>query len=104
MEYLKRLFDFYIRSSIHVAVAVYALIRMTQHMFGIAADQQVALFGFFGTITGYNFVKYDALARVRNKTVKFEIKTIAALSFLSFLGAAYCFFSLARRTQVISLI
>jgi hypothetical protein len=60
----KKIFDFYIKSSIHVALSVYALVRMTHFMFHISADQSMAN---FGTIVGYNFVKYDALARVQNK-------------------------------------
>lgn len=102
MDIFKRLFDFYIRSSIHVALAVYALVRMTQHMFHIPGNQYIALFAFFGTITGYNFVKYDALARVRKVRIRSEIKTIAVLSFLSFLAAGYCFLQLERITQLVS--
>jgi hypothetical protein len=102
MDILKRIFDFYLRSSIHVALAVYALVRMTQHMFHIPADEPMALFGFFGTITGYNFVKYDELARVRRKNVRREIKVFAALSFVSFLAAGWCFLKLERFTQIVS--
>jgi hypothetical protein len=102
MDILRRIFDFYLRSSIHVALAVYALVRMTQHMFHIPADEAMALFGFFGTITGYNFVKYDELARVRRKNVRKEIKVFAALSFVSFLAAGWCFLQLERITQMIS--
>jgi hypothetical protein len=43
-----------------VALSVYALVRMTHFMFHISADQAMANFAFFGTIVGYNFVKYDA--------------------------------------------
>jgi hypothetical protein len=50
-----------------VALSVYALVRMTHFMFHISADQAMANFAFFGTIVGYNFVKYDALARAQNK-------------------------------------
>lgn len=104
MDVLKRIFDFYIRSSIHVALAVYALVKMTQHMFGISGDETIALFAFFGTVTGYNFVKYDEIARVRRKNVRPEIKTFAVLSFICFLGSAYCFFQLQRITQIVTVI
>jgi hypothetical protein len=39
---------------------------MTHFMFHISADQAMANFA-FGTIVGYNFVKYDALARAKKK-------------------------------------
>ncbi len=104
MDIFRRIFDFYLRSSIHVALSVYALVRMTQHMFHIPDDEPMALFGFFGTITGYNFVKYDALARVRagKVPIRREIKIIAVLSFLSFLAACWCFLKLELITQMIS--
>jgi hypothetical protein len=34
-------------------------------MFNISVDKPVSNFAFLGTIVGYNFVKYDALARAR---------------------------------------
>ncbi|RZJ31251.1 MAG: hypothetical protein EOO48_02590, partial [Flavobacterium sp.] len=105
MGIFKRLFDFYVRSSIHVAFAVFAMVRITQLIFHIENDQPMALFAFFGTITGYNFVKFDALARVRRKEipVKTDVKIIAALSFLSFLGAAWCFLQFRLITQLVSI-
>ena len=102
MDILRRIFDFYLRSSIHVALAVYALVRITQHIFHIEGDDAMAFFAFFGTITGYNFVKYDELARVRRKNVRREIKVFAALSFASFLAAAWCFLHLEWITQIVS--
>jgi hypothetical protein len=46
-------------------------------MFHISADQSMANFAFFGTIVGYNFVKYDALASAKNAK---RVKIIAVLS------------------------
>jgi hypothetical protein len=43
-------------------------------MFHISADQAMANFAFFGTIVGYNFVKYDALAR--KKQMRNELKSL----------------------------
>lgn len=65
MKLLKQIFDFYLISSIHVALSCYALVRITFHIFHIQYDESMALFVFFGTIVGYNFVKYDALVRVK---------------------------------------
>lgn len=101
MLLLKRLFDFYLQASIHVAVAVYVLVLMTQHQFALPYEKAVGLFAFFGTIVSYNFVKYDALARVRISGMP-KIKIIAFVSLLAFLGAVYFFFKLALITQVVS--
>ncbi|MCF6130339.1 hypothetical protein L1S35_11700 [Flavobacterium sp. AS60] len=100
MTLFKRLLDFYINSSIHVALSVYALVRMTGYLFAIDKIGDLALFGFFGTIVGYNFVKYDALARIKKLQMRTELKLIAALSFFSFLATGYFFFQLERITQI----
>ncbi|MFT5714625.1 MAG: hypothetical protein ACI9WT_001187 [Flavobacterium sp.] len=98
----KQIFDFYLRSSIHVALSVYALVRMTHFMFNITTDQPMANFAFLGTIVGYNFVKYNALARVKKGGMRNELKLIALLSFVSLLGVGYYFFQLALITQIVS--
>lgn len=101
MQFIKKFFDFYINSSIHVAFSVYALVRMTQFMFHISDDKSVLWFAFFGTIVGYNFVKYDALARTQKLHMSIQLKAIAVLSFLSLLATGYYFFQLQKITQLI---
>ncbi|MGX7667980.1 hypothetical protein [Flavobacterium pedocola] len=103
MQLLKRIFDFYLHGSIHVALAVYALVRMTFHFFHIAYDAPMALFAFFGTIVGYNFVKYDELVRAKKLKMTTERKAIVALSCVSFLGALYCFLQLQPQTLIVSI-
>ncbi|MFV8362220.1 hypothetical protein ACNQGO_02395 [Flavobacterium sp. ZT3P35] len=104
MRVLKQIFDFYINSSIHVGLSCYALVRMTQYMFHISYNEVVANFAFFGTIVGYNFVKYDAL--LRTKKIKFcgQLQWIALLSFLSLIATSYYFFHLERVAQIIGLV
>jgi hypothetical protein len=104
MRYLKQLLDFYINSSIHVALSVYALVRMTGFLFSITGIEASANFAFFGTIVGYNFVKYDALARAKKLQMRTELKMIAGLSFLSFLAAGYYFLQLAQQTKIIAVV
>jgi hypothetical protein len=104
MSVLKQLFNFYINSSIHVALSCYALVRLTCHMFHIQQDKAMTLFVFFGTIVGYNFVKYDALIRVRKITMRKQLKGIAVFSFFSLLLVGYYFFQLKRITQMVSVV
>ncbi|MES2409969.1 MAG: hypothetical protein V4535_00855 [Bacteroidota bacterium] len=104
MGVLKRLIDFYITSSIHVALAVFALVRMTGYLFKIAEIDASAWFAFFGTIVGYNFVKYDALARTQKLHMRTGLKLIAVLSFLSLLATGYFFFQLEPITKVIAIV
>ena len=102
MQLLKRIIDFYINGSIHVALAVYALVRMTFHFFHIGYDEPMAWFAFFGTIVGYNFVKYDELARAKKVRWSNQLRAIVGLSVVSLLATAYYFFYLERRTQLVA--
>jgi hypothetical protein len=102
MKLLKHILDFYLNSSIHVALSCYALVRVTFHVFNIQYDEPMALFVFFGTIVGYNFVKYDALVRVQQKPIGLQLKIIAVLSFISVILTGYYFFQLQRITQIVS--
>lgn len=104
MRFLKQLLDFYINSSIHVALSVYALVRMTGFLFQIPAIEMSALFAFFGTIVGYNFVKYDALARTQKLQMRLQLKAIAVLSFLSLLACGFYFLQLSQKTKVIAIV
>lgn len=102
MKWITQLFDFYIQSSIHVALSCYALVRMTHHMFHIPDDNSLAYFVFFGTVVGYNFVKYEGLARAKKTQIHKKIKAIVVFSFFSFLAVGFYFFQLQRITQIIS--
>ena len=76
---------------------------MTQHMFHISCDEPIANFVFFGTIVGYNFVKYDALARAKKLKMRKELKIIAVFSFFALLLVGFYFFQLQRITQIVAI-
>jgi hypothetical protein len=103
MRILKYIFDFYIQSSLHVALAVYALIRMTFFKLNISYDESVAYFGFFGTIVGYNFIKYDELARVKKIKLTKTFKAIIFLSVISAMTTFYYFLELKTKTKLIGI-
>lgn len=100
MRIFKNILDFYIESSLHVAFAVYALIRVTFFKLNIPYDEPVVFFGFFGTIVGYNFIKYDELARVKKIVLTPLFKIIIGVSAVSFIAACYFFFQLQLITKV----
>jgi hypothetical protein len=102
MRILKKVLDFYIQSSIHVGLSVYSLVQMTNFMFHIANDKAIANFAFFGTIVGYNFVKYDSYARTHKVKMRVSLKLIILFSALSFLAVGFYFFQLQRITQIVS--
>ena len=104
MKVLKPIFDFYIESSIHVALAIYSLIRITFHELDLPYDEAVAYFGFYGTIVGYNFIKYDELARVKKVKLTPNFKAIIGLSFLAALASVYYFFQLQTITKAVGFV
>lgn len=103
MQILKRLFDFYIHASIHVSVAVLALVLMTNHMFQQAFDLPMAGFAFFGTLFGYNFIKYEVFFREKLPFRK-SLMPILIVSIFSLFAGAYCFFCLKFKTQITSVV
>jgi len=100
MKFLKQLLDFYINSSIHVALSCFALVNITNLMLNITNDNSVAWFGFFGTIVGYNFVKFDALARANKNKMRSKLKAITAFSFAALLLVIFYFFKLQYTTKI----
>lgn len=102
MKFFKRVLYFYIQGSVHVAFAVYALVQMTNHMFHISYDKPMAFFAFFGTIVGYNFVKYDSLVRTKKIQMLSNLKGIIFISFLSLFVVGFYFFQLQLITQIVS--
>lgn len=99
MTVVKKIIDFYIKSSLHVALSAYALVSMTMYFFVISDNFEVKAFTFFGTIVGYNFVKYDALARLNKITIKKELRLIMILSFFSAFASLYYFLKLQWITK-----
>ena len=85
MKILKPLFDFYINSSIHVALAVVSLCVVSYVNFDFSPDTDLLLFVFFGSITGYNFVKYAGIAKLQHSSLANGLKIIQVFSFFAFL-------------------
>ncbi len=98
MKVLKRLIDFYINSSIHVALAVYALVRVTEFYFGLTYNEPLDFFVFYGTITGYNFVKYAGVAKLHHRSLTTHLKIIQIFSLVCFLLMCFYMSRLSVRT------
>ncbi|NNK75253.1 MAG: hypothetical protein HKP42_04235 [Maribacter sp.] len=85
MKFLKRLFDFYLDASIHVALAVFALLQITALLFTITLSHHLSLFVFFGTLVCYNFIKYGVEA---DKYILVNNKYHKNIQFFSLVGFA----------------
>ncbi len=100
MWLLKRLLDFYINSSIHVAIAVCSLLMITVIDFGFELNRNLLFFTFCATITGYNFVKYFGLAKFHHRRLANWLKYIQIFSLIAFLGLCYFTFMLSAKTLI----
>lgn len=83
MKPLGRIFDFYLEASIHVALAVFSLLKVTAFFLNIVVDEHLLYFAFFGTIACYNFVKYGVEAE---KYVMMANRYHAYILFASFIA------------------
>lgn len=98
MRILKRCFDFYIYSSIHTAIAIYAFVCITQITLGLPVNENLNKAIFFGTVLGYNFLKYISVFNF--KTIrKRKYFDIGIVTFLAILGLFYFFFKLNLAIQ-----
>jgi hypothetical protein len=93
VKYLKGLFNFYINSSTHVAIAVYALTWITLIRFNLPYDENSLYFVFFATIVAYNFVKYFGFVKFHHRKLATWLR---AIQFLSFVALGAMLFYLAR--------
>lgn len=99
MTFIKQLFNFYINSSIHVALAVYALTYITLIEFDIQYDENILYFVFYATITGYNFVKYFGIAKFHHRSLARWLKVIQIFSLMCFV--LMCYYGLQLPSKIL---
>lgn len=96
----KEILNFYINSSIHVALAVCSLTYITILEFDVPLNNTVFFFVFFASITGYNFVKYFGVVKFYHVNLTRWLKWIQILSFISFILMCYYGFYLSMKTLI----
>lgn len=101
MRAFKSILDFYINSSIHVALAIVAMSCVTCLEFAIVLDISVLSFIGFASITGYNFVKYFGLAKFHHRSLSNKLKTIQIFSLVCFLAMCYFLMQLSATSLVV---
>ena len=92
----KQFLNFYINSSIHVALSVFSLTWVTLIEYDIPYSKIVLCFIFFATITGYNFVKYFGIAKFHHRSLANWLKLIQIFSLCCFLLMCYYGFQLGN--------
>lgn len=98
MRFLTLVYNLYLNASIHVALSVFALLRITELYFDLPYNQNLNYFIFFGTITGYNFVKYAGVAKLHHRSLTNSLKVIQIFSFFCFLAMCYYTYQVTLKT------
>ncbi|MEM6685043.1 MAG: hypothetical protein AAF617_04525 [Bacteroidota bacterium] len=102
MDVFKKLFNFYLDSSIHIGFSVFSLTYVTLLLFDLPHDEAVLYFTFYGTIVTYNFIKYGSSARHYFFVATQYLKFIQILSFVCFGLASYYAFQLQWKTLLVA--
>lgn len=100
MRRFRSILDFYIDSSIHVALAVCAMSCITLIQFEVSIDFDVLIFTLLASITGYNFVKFFGIAKFHHRRLTSRLRSIQIFSLLVFLIMIFFFFRLQTITMV----
>ena len=90
MQILKRLLDFYIQSSIHVGLALFSLVYVTSFENDLCKHITYPCCVMFGTILGYNFLRYFEVFR-KGKFHSLKYYGIIVVCLLSVYGFYFFF-------------
>lgn len=102
MKFLNGVFAFYVNSSIHVALAVVALLAITVLEYDLTIPNELWAFVFLGALTGYNFVKYAKVAGLHHRSLTNSLKTIQVFSGICFVLLAFIAFKLSISTLLVT--
>ncbi len=103
MKIFKQIVDFYIEASFHVAFAVYCLVEITVFSNHLGSIHYFSVCVFFGTVLGYNFLKYFKIFR-RGFFRSNKYYAILAVSILAGIGFLFSFYLLKTTLQKLILI
>jgi len=91
MQAVKRVFDFYIFSNIHVALAVFSLTKITLLEYSVESNL-LPFFTLFSTLVSYNLIRIYKVSEIQHWTFQFvkqHKKGILGLTFLSLCVVVY---------------
>ena len=99
MLVLKQIFDLYIKSSLHVAFAIFSFVKVVELSLNISSNQFLEVAIFSGSVLGYTVLKYYEFW----KSTKFLIhknKSVLGITTVAFLTFVFCFFQLKFSFQI----
>ena len=103
MKLVKDVFQFYLRSSIHVGLAVLSLIWATSYFLNNIPGKALSIFVFCSTIATYNFIKYGVEA---HKYLILSNRYHRGIQFFSFLNLilALVYLGDLNRSAIVALV
>ncbi|MEX2349913.1 MAG: hypothetical protein WD554_03455, partial [Flavobacteriaceae bacterium] len=104
MNVYRILFNFYIQSSIHVALAIVCLTLLTGIYLNIWPDFYLTGFVFTAAVSGYNFVKYAGIAKWHHRRLTSSLKSIQLFSLFTFFAMVFFFWHLPISAQGIVIV
>jgi hypothetical protein len=99
MLVLKQIFDLYIKSSLHVAFAIFSFVKVVELSLNISSNVFLEVAIFSGSVLGYTVLKYYEFW----KTTKFSVyknKSVLGIATVAFLTFVICFFQLKFSFQI----
>lgn len=99
MLVLKQIFDLYIKSSLHVAFAIFSFVKVVELSLNISSNQFLEVAIFSGSVLGYTVLKYYEFW----KSTKFSLhknKSVLGITTLAFLTFLFCFLHLKFTFQI----
>ncbi len=85
MSLVRRYFNFYISANIHVALAVWCLVKITLMIYGIQSDL-TPFFCFVATVTSYNFIRIYHAKELKPFMLQWTIRNQSILKIVIGLG------------------
>ncbi len=99
VQSLFRVFNFYLKSSIHVAIAVVSLALVSTTAVDRSVPNSLLIFIFSSTVFAYNFIKFFPLLKGWDWLL--SSKMIVGVTLLSALGSVLLFFSLSSLSKIV---
>lgn len=93
MEFLKKWIWFYVKSSLHVGVSVFCLVKIIEITHSLHLPVYYNFLVLFGTVVAYNFLKYYWIFYSPKINYK-KYFGIAVVTVLSTIGFVFCFLKL----------
>lgn len=100
---LKRIFRLYLNGSVHVSLAVFALVQMTSYFAKTSFDGAVSTLAFFGTLFSYNFIKYADVVYHNHRKLSRDMRVVVGMSLVALCLSVVAFFQLQPPAQLVTL-